>query len=213
MTDKLSLYNGALGHLDGRRLSSLTQASEARRVLDDYYDGAVAYCLERKHWNFIYRTVLIDASTSVEPAFGYAHAFPIPLDRIRTHQVSAHESLEPALLRYAEEAGYWYADVDPLYVRYNSSDPAYGGDLSTWPQSFVDYVELRLAVKACKRITGSDAALHGPQGLIKREEKAYKTAASICGMNNAIGRQPQGSWVLSRFGAPRGDTPGGSLVG
>jgi hypothetical protein len=215
MADKLTIYNEALSHLQERRLASLSVARSTRRTLDLHWDGAKAFCLERKFWNFIFRTVMIDASTQVAPAFGFSHGFQIPNDWIRTHRISASEALNPPLLRYSEEAGYWYADVTPIYVRYNSSDMAYGNDLSLWPQSFADYVAFQLAVRACQKITGSSALLQGPQGLLKRDEKAYKIAASICGMNNPIGFQPQSGWVSSRrgFGRSSGDTPGGSLIG
>lgn len=215
MTDKLTLYNGALGHLQEARLGSLTEAREPRRVLDAEYDGVVAYCLERKLWNFAYRTVSIDASDTVTPAFGYAYAFTIPDDWIRTRAISSSESLQPPLLDFKEEAGYWFANVTPLYVQYNSSDVLYGMNLGAWPQSFADYVELRLAMKTCKRITGKSTLLEGPQGIIKQEDKAMKVAAANCAMNDAVGFAPAGSWVRSRIGGfgAGGDNPGSRLIG
>lgn len=215
MADKLTIYNDALGHLEQRGLVSLTDANKARRTLDRHYNGAKAFCLERKFWNFIYRTVLIDSTPSIAPAFGFRYGFTIPTDWIRTQKISANESLNPPLLRYSEESGYWYADVDPIYVRYNSNDVEYGNDLSLWPQSFADFVALNLAVRSCKQITGSGALLEGPQGLLKREEKTRKVAASICGMNDPVGFQPTSGWVSARrgFGRGPGDTPGGSLIG
>jgi hypothetical protein len=219
MTDKLGLYNLVLGHLEERKLASLTENREPRRVLDDYYDQELAYCLERKFWNFIYRTVSIDASTTIQPAFGFQYAFRIPNDWIRTRRLSSVETLDPPLLQVVEEAGYWYTNVTPIYVQYNSNDTLYGQNLGGWPASFTDYVSKRLARQACKRITGSVELLQGPDGLIKQEEKAYKVAAANCAMNEAIGFAPQSSWVRARRGfssrlsGPGGDSPtGGSLV-
>lgn len=219
MTDKLTLYNNALGLLDERVLASLTENREPRRVLDSYWNDVVRYCLERKFWNFGYRTVQIDASASVAPAFGYLNAFTIPDDWIRTRKLSAVPTLDPPLIQVSEEAGYWYANLTPIFVQYNSSDPLYGMNLGAWPQSFAEYVELRLAAKSCKRITGSTELLQGPDGLIKREEKAYKVSAANCSMNEAIGFAPMSSWVRARRGfspmlpGPGGDSPtGGSLI-
>ncbi len=154
MTDKLSVYNLALGHLEQRRLASLSENREPRRVLDDYWEHAVAYCLERKFWNFMYRTVSIEASASVDPAFGYLYAHKIPDDWIRTRRLSAVATLDPPLLQVAEETGYWFTNITPIYVQYNSNNAQYGMDLGAWPESFTDYVSKRLARSACKRIVG-----------------------------------------------------------
>jgi hypothetical protein len=215
VADKLAIYNMALAHL-GERKVTLTENREPRRVLDDFWEQEVSYCLERKFWNFTYRTIQIDASTSTVPTFGYAYAFPIPADWIRTRAISASERLTPPLLAFAEEAGYWYADVTPLYVQFNSSDPAYGRDLSLWPASFVDYVAKRLARQACNRITGKSDRLDGPTGLIRQEEKAYKVAAANCAMNEPIRFAPQSGWVSARrrgFGSSGDNPSGGSLIG
>lgn len=214
MTDKLTLYNLALGHLNEEKIASLAEQRKPRRALDDYWDQVLAYCLERKFWNFIYRTVQIDASATVTPAFGYKYAFTIPIDWIRTRKISTVETLNPPLTRVTEETGYWYADETPLYIQYNSRDPLYGLNLGIWPASFADYVALRLATQACNRITGKNDLLQGPQGLLKREEKAYKVAAANCAMNEAVGFAPTGSWVRSRRGGfgPGGDQPGGGSL-
>jgi hypothetical protein len=219
MTDKLAIYNNALQHLGERRLASLTENRAPRRTLDDAWDEVVAYCLERKYWNFTYRAVMIEAETSVTPGFGFLYAFKIPDDWIRTRRLSAIPTFDPPLLQVAEESGYWFTNITPIYVQYNSSDPGYGMNLDRWPQSFADYVELRLAQKSCKGITGEVTMLQGPDGLIKREEKAYKVAAANCAMNEAVGFAPQSNWVRARRGftplLPNsgGDSPtGGSLL-
>ena len=217
MTDKLTVYNDALGHLSSDRLRALTDSSAPRRALDDYWRPTVLYCLERKFWNFGYRTVQIDRSQSVVPLFGYAFAFKIPDDWVRTRKLSAVETLDPPLLQVAEETGYWFANVTPLFVQYNSNHDQYGFNLGAWPESFADYVGLRLAIKACKRVTGSESLLEGPEGLLRRETKAYRICSSICAMNEPIGFAPMGRWASSRRTGPlRGDggpPHGGSLIG
>lgn len=216
MTDKLALYNNTLAGLLGvRRLESLSVPSEPRRALDDVFAEVVAYCLERKFWNFAYRAVAIDASSIATPLFGFLYVFKIPDDWIRTRLLSAVETFDPPLLQVKEETGYWFASVTPIYVQYNSNHPLYGQNLGAWPASFTDYVSARLARKTCVRITGSAKPLSGPDGLIKQEERAYKIAAANCAMNEAIGFAPQSSWVRARrgFGRAGGDDPtGGSLI-
>lgn len=213
MTDKLTLYNLALRHLEERKLASLTENREPRRVLDDFYQQEIAYCLERKFWNFAYRTVMIDASTSIVPGFGYLYAFTIPLDWIRTRKLSAVPQLDPPLLDVAEETGYWYTNIAPIYVQYNSNDTLYGLNLGAWPASFTDYVSKRLARVCCKRITGATELLKGEDGLINQEERAYKISAANCAMNEAIGFKPMSGWVRSRrMPGLGGDDPTGTSL-
>jgi hypothetical protein len=212
VTDKLTLYNLALGLLNERKLVSLNQQVEARRVLDDFFPSVQQYCLERKLWNFLLRTVHIDASTTITPAFGFGFAFTIPDDWVRTLMVSAHPSLRPPLNNYQEETGFWYANETPLFIKYSSKDPLYGLDLGAWPASFEDYVSLRLAAKACGRITGKSELLPGKDGLLQREKDAYKVCSANCAMNGAVGFAPVSSWIRSRSGPP-GDYPEGSLLG
>lgn len=218
MAAKLTSYNAALGHLEQRRLASLTENREPRRVLDDYWDKVVAYCLARESWNFSYRAVQVDHDDAITPGFGYSYAFRIPDDWLRTRNLSASPNLTPPLLQFAEEAGFWYANVTPLFVQYNSNDVQYGMNLGAWPEPFADYVEKRLAALACKRITGSVELLQGPDGLLKAEHKARRVAASLCAMNEPIGFAPPGAWSQSRRGFGTligpGDSPtGGSLIG
>jgi hypothetical protein len=214
MADRLSLYNQALGRLEQRRLASLAEQREPRRVLDDYWDQEVAYCLERELWNFSYRAVQMDALTATVPTFGYLYAFSIPDDWIRTRKLSAVPTFNPPLLQVAEEAGYWYTNLTPIFVQYNSNDPDYGMNLGAWPASFTDYVAARLARQACKRITGSSELLAGPEGLIKQEDRARRVAAANCAMNEAVGFAPMSGWVRARRGVVTtgGDDPSGGQL-
>jgi hypothetical protein len=187
-------------------------------VLDSFYTKTVAYCLERRFWNFGYRTVQINASTQIVPQFGYLYAFAIPSDWIRTRKFSSVPTLDPPLIQMSEQAGYWYTNITPIYVEYTSSDNSYGGNLGLWPESFADYVAARLARLACPRITDAQAKLMGPQGLIAEETRTYKIANANCAMNEAVGFAPQSSWVRARRGfvrglpAPGGDEPSGGVL-
>jgi hypothetical protein len=216
VTDKLTLYNLALGHLQERRIASLAEPREPRRVLDDFWPSVSSYCLERKIWNFMLRAIQIDASSSVTPGFGFNFAFTVPSDWIRTLKVSTEPQLDPPLNDYKEETGYWFANVTPLFISYSSSDPLYGLNLGKWPATFEDYVALRLAGQACGRITGKQDLNKGEDGILAREIKAYKIAAANCAMNEAVGFAPRSSWVRARGGFGRttggGDNPGSGLM-
>lgn len=194
MTSKLELYNDVLLILGAEKLASLAEAREPRRALDSAYALTLRYCLEQGFWNFAMRVVQADSSASVTPAFGFSYAVTKPEDWIRTYQVSDNETFEPPLLRFVDEPNVWYSDCDPLYVKYVSSDTAYGGDLSIWPQTFANYVAHRLAWKTCKRITGSNPG----DDLERAEKRSRADARSKDAMNEPPGFPPTGTWVQSR---------------
>jgi hypothetical protein len=205
-TSKLERYNEALGALEERKLGSLSENREPRRVLDDYWSGVVAFCLEQGYWNFAMRAVQADASASISPTFGFDYAFNKPDDWIKTYEISANENFIPPLIDrdYVDEPNLWYANCDPLFVKYVSNATAYGLDLSIWSASFADYVSLRLAAKACKRITGKDDMLTGPDGLLRREKRARGIALANDAMNEGVKFAPEGTWVQSRRGGSSG---------
>lgn len=211
---KLGLYNGALRLCRERKLLSLTENREPRRLLDDAYgdgstDGAVKACLQMGQWTFAMRSIMLDYSPSVEPDFGYRRAFDQPVDMIRVSAVCSDEYFNCPLTRYADERQFWYADLDTIYVRYVSNHADYGADLSLWPESFVKLVEAYLAKEIVGNLTGDES---------KAVEKAYKDsrkeALSLDAQNKPTAFMPRGSWVSARqfdFRRDRGNR--GSLIG
>jgi hypothetical protein len=211
VTDKLTSYNLTMLHLGERRLATLAEPRDSRRVLDDLWDHVTALCLEEAQWNFMLRTVQIDASTTVTPAFGWNYAFKIPNDRVRTTLISTVETLTPPLLDFFEETGYWYANVTPLYVQYQSNDVIYGLNLGVWPATFTQYHALQLAEMACMRIPGKQELLEGKAGISERLRKARIKAKSNDAMNEGPREMPTGTWARSRRGFLRGaPLPGGT---
>lgn len=198
MTDKLTLYNLSLKKLRERRLLTLNDARKERRELDAVYDTTVRYCLGQGLWRFAKRVVQIDASTTVTPAFGFIKAFNIPPDWIATILISTSPELDPPLLQYAEETGFWYANATPLYVSYVSLDPLYGYNLGAWPESFTDYVACRLALLAGPDITDNTEIVELVE---KAEDKARRRAKARDAMNDPPGMPPVPFLVRARRGA------------
>jgi len=212
MASKLTVYNGALREIGERKLSSLTENREPRRVLDSVWDNDfIKQCLSEGLWNFAMRTVELTYSPSLTPDFGYTRAFDKPTDWIRTASVSGDERFATPLLAYNDEAGYWFADIDTIYVRYVSNDDSYGADLSLWAPKFTLFVETELAARSAKRITGSDSEA---AAIRKRADAVLKKARSVDAMNEPTKFAPQGSWASARGGRSRGDRGNrGSLIG
>lgn len=205
MTTRLSLYNGALLLIGERKLASLSESREPRRVLDDVWDdGAVDYCLEQGLWNFAMRTVEVSYDPDVTPDFGLAYAFSKPDDWVRTAALCSDEYFNDPVTRYADERDYWFADLDTLYVKYVSNDDEYGNDLSLWPQSFVKYVHAYLAEEICERITQHESKLDGIQRKLK---KRLSDARSKDAINAPVKFPPAGGWTSARMRGARRDTP------
>jgi len=198
MTTRLNLYNDALLECGERDLASLSENRESRRLLDRVWDsGAVRFCLSRGQWKFAKRTVMLAPETGFESSFGYANAYTIPDDFVRTIGVWSDEYLTVPLLQYTTEGGKWLTDVSPIYVAYVSDDAAYGGDLSNWPEDFATAVSLYLASKIILKLTQS---VEGEKFKMAKCERAFRDAAGSDAMESPTLFPPSGSWVSARAG-------------
>ena len=210
MASKLGIYNSALLLLEERGLASLAASGNSKSALDDAWDDSVAYCLESGFWTFAMRTVKLDASQSITPAFGLAFAFEKPDDWVRSYRIASDERLNVQLFDLADEGRLWYSDADPIYVKYVSNDGAYGGDLGKWSATFAEFVAARLALKTCVRITGSASRL---EGLTRLERRARNEASAKDSMNEPPVLPVQGTWAASRAGATGFAPPSGRSIG
>lgn len=215
MATQLSLYNEALRLCGERKLASLSEDREPRRLLDGVWDaGAIKFCLEEGQWNFAMRSAKLDYSPSIEPSFGLRYAFEKPSDFVHISALTSDEYFSNPLTQYSEEAGFWFADVDEIYIKYVSEDAAYGTDLSLWPESFTRYVSAYMASEIVERLTQSDAQL---KKVLTAYDKRLVKARSKDAMQGPTQFLPTGSWVRARAGGARGRTRDrgnrGSLIG
>lgn len=214
MADQLSIYNGALLHCGERFLASLTENREPRRLLDRVWSSnGVKACLELGQWNFAMRTIRIDYDSGIEPSYGYNRAFDKPDDWVLTSAVCSDEFFRAPLLRHVDEAGYWYSDIDTIYVRYVSNGANYGGDLNKWPESFREFVEAHFASKIILKLSNSEEELGRVE---KLRAKFLKTAKSRAAMAEPTSFLARGQWGLSRNRYPNrrdGGGTSGNLIG
>ena len=144
---KLSLVNGALRLLKQRKLTESELSSNSRepaRAANDVFDADfVRGCLEAGNWRFATRSRQIIADPGIDPQFddgGYLYAYEKDSDWLRTVGIFSDANMLINYNDYNEEAGYIFANIDTLYVRYISDDASFGGDMSRWPRSFQEYV-------------------------------------------------------------------------
>lgn len=203
MPSKLSVYQGACAELGERKVVSLTESSVMRRRLDTAWDsGVVRGCLERGLWNHAMRSIQLDYSPSVEPPFGFRRAFDKPTDWVRTGIVAHDEYFKGALRKsqFADETGFWFADLDTIFARYVSDDPSFGMDLSLWPQNFTDFVHASMAHKVAKSTTGSQ---NDADALEARAKRLLIRSRSTDAMDEGTDAIPSG-WIAARRGCGRG---------
>lgn len=209
-TDRLAIYNDALLLCGERALASLTENRETRYLLDQVWNNqGVDACLEEGQWFFAMRTISIDYDPTVEPPFGYNRAFEKPTDWILTSSLASDEFFRQPLSRYTDESGYWYSDLDILYVRYVSNDDDYGLNIGAWPRSFTEFVIAHFAYKAILKITNDED--RRKQVAVLREH-LKKVAKGKSAMADPTQYPAQGNWTRARMrGGYRHD--GGSQSG
>ncbi len=199
MTTKLLLFNAALLECHERKLASLAEECEARRALDDVWDGGFLNdVLSEGQWRFATRTIEMTPEEDVDVLFGFENAFAIPGDHVRTTGLCQDERFNIPLLDYQVETGFWYADLNPIFVSYVSNDPDYGGDLSKWPARFRRLAEIELAYRVQPRLTGSTV---DREMLLKLGKRARTEAKSLDASESPTRFSPRGSWALARAGS------------
>jgi hypothetical protein len=209
---QLKLYNDALTLCGERQLSSLSENVEPRHLLDSVWNnGGVNSCLEAGQWRFALRAIELDYTVAVDPTFGYNRAFVKPTDWVATSSLCSDEYFTTPLLQYVDEAGYWYADLDVLYIRYVSNDSNYGTNYTSWPAKFADFVAAHLASKVVLKLT-SDADKFA--NVMELRKNYLVEAKNLNAMGDPTQFPPDGSWVNGRRGRSRGDRGNrGQLIG
>ena len=201
-TDRLKLYNGALLICGERQLASLSENVEARRLLDNVWnDGGVDFCLAQGQWRSAIRAQRLDYSTTVTPDFGLRRAFEKTTDWILTSAVCQDEYYNVPLLQYTDEAGFLYADLDQVFVKFVSNDTGYGGNLALWGPVFTEYVKHYFASKVIMKLSASQSwreeLLRPRTGLL---DMALENARNRDTISEPTRFAAQGNWTQSRRG-------------
>lgn len=197
--NRLSVYNVALAAIGERSLDSLSEDGEPLHELNAVWSrggGVLRACLELHNWNWSLRTQKIDHDTSIEPAFGYAYAFAEPSDYIRLDMIGSGERFSEPLMRYEKEAGYFFADVDPIYIRFVSDDSDYGTNFGKWPESFGILCGYYMAVQIAPRYK-NDMDM---EKLEARFQRILTEARARDASQMPVRFPPFGSWAQSRLG-------------
>lgn len=212
-TTQVGIYNLALGFLGERSALTIADATEPVRVLNGYWDHASKFCLEQGHWKFAEREAVLTPSLTELPTSGMANAFAKPTDYVRMNSLCADEFFQNPIIHIHERGLFWYCELDTLYIRYVSNDEDYGMDVTLWPETFVLYVALYLAILGVPRIAPDKKneviTAPGNVGIVEAKRNALAKDA-VAGPIQFI---QQGNWATSRSTGTRGRNSRRSLYG
>lgn len=201
-SDKLRIYNRALFHLGSRKLASLTENREPRRVLDEIWgptNEAVKFALAKSGWNFAMRAVKWTDDDLVEAEFGWNCVYAKPSDYARLEAISTDPRFRITLTGddYAVENGYILTDHSTVYVKYVSTGDSFGMDSSLWTEAFIEYLGYYLAYHGAPRINGSFTE---KEYLRERMDEYLGNARSTDTMEQGTRRLQPGNWAQARGG-------------
>ncbi len=205
-TTRLKIYNGALLLCGERQIASLTVNEEGRRLLDNVWnDGGVQYCLEEGQWRFAMCTSKFAYDTAITPQFGLRRAFAKPTDYVNTSAVCQDEYFKVPLLNYADEVGFWFADLDEIYVKYVSNADGYGMNFAGWPTSFTEFVKAYFAWKISPKLPGGTALTEKLWSTTNPKRGILPNALLIAKNRDAMAGPTTfpavGGWIRSRWGS------------
>lgn len=201
MSTETEIVNAALRRGGGaKRILALTDPVGSAGIASDVLASERDELLRAGIWNFTVTRVKLGQLTTL-PAFGWAFAYGVPADCERV--VSAHDSSAgcgevPYKLESIQQADGSYinailSDASAVYLRYSRlvTDP----NLMT--SSFRQVLILRLAKIFAIAIAKSNPLY---QALDVEEQKAFRKAMSVDGIEDTPDKLPEGSWASSRRG-------------
>lgn len=195
---QLQIYNNALRYLGEGKLANLSEDRGPRYLLDDVWDeDPIKFALEQGTWGFAVKTLKLTADPGLEPDFGYRYGFEKPEDYIGTAAISDNEYFQEPYNAFADEAGYWYADIDIMYVKIVSDANDYGRNTARWTASFFEYVSAYCAWKVVGRITTNKTSRDELQAIM---DKNLSNAQGKDAKNRPTSFPSRGSWNSARMG-------------
>lgn len=199
MATETELVNAALRRGGGaKRILALTDSVGSAGIAQDVLTSERDDLLRSGVWNFAITRIQL-AQMSTLPVFGWSFAYALPSDCERV--VSVHDNADgtgavPYKVESILQADGSYINViatdsPTVYLRYcrQVTDP----NLMT--ASFRQVLILRMAKIFAISIAKSNPLF---QALDAEEQRAYRQARSIDGIEDYPERLPEGSWATSR---------------
>jgi hypothetical protein len=199
MASQVEIVNRALLKLGGNPITSISDNSQAARVMSGLWETVRKSEMTKRYWTFALSRAAL-AALGTPPDWGYDLQYQLPVDYLKIVQV--HDIFIPPSFQdyvnadnspYSIEGKRILTDFGaPLKIRYvrDVTDPGEFDPL------FAEVMASKLAYEACYAITQS---LQGREQM----DRDYNRAIRDAGLNNAISKPPQSvpddSWMLGRL--------------
>lgn len=193
----LGIWNDALRMIGEHRLTSLTEDTEARYVLENAWEDAKMYVFTEGLWNFATKTELIEPDPGQTAIPGFSYTYAKPLYWLRTIAVSQTSRFDTEAI-YRDENGRIYANVDKLYIRFISYEHSADEQVPNWPPAFSRMMSAYLASVCAARISGSKSDAEALRLLYK---DALASAKNKDALDQAQMFPSPGNWIRAMRGS------------
>ena len=206
-SSETEIANRAVTKLGDERLLSLSDDTNAGRVMNSMFAQVRDAELRRARWKFAIKRTALTALVA-KPTFGYQYQYPLPADYIALVQVNDYyvRSLSKnkgpwSVERLSDDSGTGLlTDLPaPLNFRYVSRIT----DASRFDPLFVECLACKLALEACESLA---KGIVNKDGLRQEYKFALISAASADAIENPPDEFPWGSWLDAREGPNTGLT-------
>lgn len=193
MADVVGICNSALAKIGAARIVALTEGSKNANVCAEQYDKLRDDLLRGHTWNFAIRRAKL-ARLAEAPAFGFARAYQLPADWLRTVAVQddpdeASGARQP--LRYRIEGRRLLSDAGAVYLRYVArvTDP------NAMPPDFREALAALLGRELAVPLAQS---VNLQQVLDEQFRRRLRRARSVDAVEDFPDDRPPGRWVAVR---------------
>ena len=189
MADVVGICNSALAKIGAARIVSLTEGSKNANACAEQFDKLRDDLLRGHSWNFAIRRAKL-AEVAEPPAFGFARAFQLPADWLRTVSLHADPAARDGV-RYRIEGQRLLSDAAEAYLRYVAriEDP------NLMPPDFRETLAALLARDLAVPLAQS-ANLQ--QVLDDQYRRRLRRARSVDAVEDFPEALPEGRWVTVR---------------
>lgn len=189
MASDVGIANAALRKLGQGPITSFSEDSKAARLASERFAELRDELLHRHPWNFALKRRELSASATA-PDWGYANAFPLPIDYIRMFEVNGEDEGSG---RWKVEDGAVVTDLAaPLGVRYVYRVT----DANRMSVGFREALASVLAADWAEDITGDDTVVKDKEG---KARIAVAQARSNDGQEGIPDRIESDDWLNARL--------------
>jgi len=189
MSDVTGICNSALAKIGAARITALDEGSKNASLCAELYERCRDDLLRAHTWNFATARAKL-ARQAEAPVFGYAYAYALPADWIRSVAAHGDEGGKSALI-YRIEASSLLCDAEDVYLRYIRRVE----NANSMPADFREALACLLARELAVPIAQSNTL---EEKLEARFRTRLRRARTTDGLEDQPEPMPVGAWAAVR---------------